>query len=206
MRTFHYDQMRAWFFAKEVSVFGAPPDVVEAWQDKSKVETLLLRKHVFRKVCSTAARIDVEGELQKFWKSETKRNTSKPLLRRRAAKMAKKHATCRLQLLCLPLANGRSVETSRSLCRRRNRDMTVPEIEKSLQNTGSEVQPSLAEAGKQGPSNLSSNSILGIDLKEDDDDDNARERRGRHDFQKQRVLETAARKMNDSDSRKQRKK
>ena len=38
-----YDQMRAWFFAKEVSVLEElRPDVVEAWQDKSKVETLLL--------------------------------------------------------------------------------------------------------------------------------------------------------------------
>ena len=59
-----YEQMRAWFFAEDVSVLGGlRPDAVAKWGSKAKVEGLLLGKRVFRKVRSNAARIDVEGKI-----------------------------------------------------------------------------------------------------------------------------------------------
>ena len=167
-----YDQMRAWFFAKEVSVLGGlRPDVVEAWQDKSKVETLLLGKHVFRKVRSTAARIDVEGRITEVLEVGDKEKHVETTPAKESRKDGEE---------ARDMPTSASVSSSPRMSVRWKlrvvfvdgeiRDMTVSEIENHCRIQAPEVQPSLAEAGKQGPSNLSSNSILGIDLKEDDDD------------------------------------
>ena len=165
-----YDQMRAWFFAKEVSVLGG---LRQMWWRHGKTRARW-RRCFWGSTCSGRCaqpqRELMEGRIRSFGsrrQRETRRNHScegEPQRWRRGTR----HADFSF---CVFLsANGRSVETSRSLCRRRNQDMTVPEIENHCRIQAPEVQPSLAEAGKQGPSNLSSNSILGIDLKEDDDD------------------------------------